>query len=158
MLRNYLVWTIRRENKAFLNSFVKVRKNDCERRCKVVLKKQIALPGNLNDLNRINSYLIDSVQKFLISTRTILERTLAIYEVVTNDNEILSCSTTRPMGVDNISINMITWSCPFIVSYITHIINAYVSANYFTSHTNRVSDGYSNQLVLEQTKHFTYSA
>lgn len=105
-------------------------------------KKTFELPDELCDANKINSYFINSLQNLnTVDDETVnfynnnvksrvneFNFTLTSYETVKN---ILFSIKTNAAGVDGINIKMILLSCPYLVPFLTHIINCCIEKRYF---------------------------
>lgn len=146
-LRNYTTSAIRSEKKAYLrtkfqNSNYKEKWQEMK---KLNLLKQtnFNLPSNLSNPNNINSFFINSVvinsdpkpEILNFYNNNTLENITESFKFnLSTENEIFELIKnikSKATGADKINITMIYLCCPFIVPFITHIINESILNLYF---------------------------
>ena len=143
-IRNYLLYSIRREKKAYLN-FSKVS-DPAEfwkklKSLNITGKSTTDIPSNLKNPSEINKYFLS-----LFNTKQIDEDTLQYYNNNQySNNDKFSFTMTEPQTVGNIlcqmksnaaghdglSLQMVKLCLPMLLNYITHIINCCLETGYF---------------------------
>lgn len=139
-LRNLTNSTVKREKKAYFDFVSRSNSNRSLWKHLEFLelnkKRKTNIPEHLADVNLINNFFIDSIQKpnltFSHNTKT-NSNTPNLFKFSTvSENEItviISSIKTPAMGADNINIKMINLCCPYIIPYITDIINFGIENN-----------------------------
>ena len=105
-------------------------------------KRNVDIPFELLDAKKINDYFsnssnipndpgIETLQFYNENIRAGLET--FSFKLITCDEilEFLHSIKTKAVGADGLSINMILYCCPFILPYLTHIINFCIEKNKF---------------------------
>lgn len=146
-LRNYTEVAIKNEKRAYFNS--KFRTNDSKtiwkelKSLNINKQKHSDLPSHLKDPNIINNHFIDSVPKsnynnsHLIDyykNNTLKDMPASFDFSLVNDNtitDILYKIRTHAMGADGINLVMLKYCCPYVIPYITHIVNTCLITNTF---------------------------
>ena len=146
-LRNYTTAAIRSEKKAYL----RMKFQNCSpkekwkelKRLNLSINKRKLLPDHLSDANKINNFFINSANNHLSPKPELLD----FYNnhsmdninerfnfVLCTENEILNVLKnikTKATGSDEINITLIYLCCPYIVPYVTHIVNECILTSYF---------------------------
>lgn len=148
-LRNYTLAAVRAEKKAYINSVAMKNNVNSKETWKVLkslnLKSQSYnnIPAHLSNPEDINNYFI-SVHKLehdcsesinYYNSNILNEEQSFSFQLATTEevhNAIFKIKSDA-YGIDNISIKMIKYCCPFIEKYITHIVNCCIEKNYFPS-------------------------
>lgn len=138
-LRNVTTNAIRREKKAYLEyRFRNFNKKNPWKDLKTlsiynkVSKSEI--PQHLQDANKINNYFVDSVREMSIApdtnlitfyTGNVRTNNVFSFKLVSEDEvaKIIRNIKSKSVGTDNIGIQLINLGCPFLIPYITHIVN-----------------------------------
>lgn len=146
-LRNYTTSAIRAEQKAYLrfkfqNCSMKEKWSELKN-LSISKNKQKTLPDHLGNVNDINDFFINSAINNMLPGQGLLNfynnNTLhnvndSFNFVLSTENEIFNIIKnikTRATGNDKINITFILLCCPYIVPYITHIINECILTSYF---------------------------
>lgn len=148
-LRNLTTNAIRREKRAYLEYRTRIsNKRTLWKDLKdlnVYNKSQIpTIPLNLQDANKINNYFIESVNAITTAPDQNLidfysnnreNNSDAVFSFTTISEEvvvkIIKTINSKSVGVDDIGIELINLSCPFLVPYITHVVNFCLEHNVF---------------------------
>lgn len=150
ILRNNTTKAIENEKKAYLNHRIRTGKSktlwkDLDNlNVHSSKKKNIDIPAYLSNVNEINNFFIDSAKNIPCGN---LNETKSFYtdhsfinfeqkfsfSLVSNDEvfEIIRSLSSNAVGYDKINLSMITYCCPYIIPFITHIINTCILENYF---------------------------
>ena len=148
-LRNLTNNAIKNEKKAFLNFRIRTNKTKTLWRDLSDLniyskKRNTEVPQNLSNVNEINDYFLNSTK--MLNTGNIQEtkahylNNLKInfenkfeFILTTNENvlKIIQSMTSDALGHDNINLTMLKYCCPFIIPFVTHIINCCLLNNTF---------------------------
>lgn len=135
VLRNLVTSSIKREKKAYLEHTLKLSdpKNLYKTldRLDIKPKKKRNIPSGLSDVNDLNNHFIDSVPKSNDSTYF-----KSFYENLRSANnfnfapvdcqtvsEALNALKSNACGLDGITVHMLRLCSPYILSYLTNIIN-----------------------------------
>lgn len=146
-LRNYTTSAIRAEKKTYLrikfhNSTNKEKWQELKR-LDLVKRTNYNLPFNLSNPDNINTFFINStnsnadprneVLEFYSKNR--LENVNEVFEFKLSDEneifDIIKNIKSKAFGADKINITMIHLCCPFIIPFVTHIINECILNSYF---------------------------
>lgn len=145
-LRNYSNTAIRNEKRAYLQHQItltnyKTLWKDLKDLNIYNKSTNTDIPDGLHDADKINQYFVSSqnldepdtdILNFYKNTvRTDVET--FNFKLTTNEDvlKFLHSIKTKVTGCDNLNINMILYCCPYIVPYLTHIINSCIEKNYF---------------------------
>lgn len=147
-LRNFTTLAIRNEKKAYLNH--KLLNNNSSKSVWKELKSlniKISdyneIPVHLQNANRISEFFENCIPRevaentelknlYNSNTKNNIEQTFEFHTVdQTSIVDLLNQIKTCSMGPDGIGINMIKLCCPFIIQYLTHIINCCLTQNIF---------------------------
>lgn len=145
-LRNYTTGAIRTEKRVFLRT----KLHNCNtrekwkelRRLNVTGNKKTKIPTNLDNVDEINNFFVSSIvdnvprrevldfydsHTFPITTDKLSFELTTEYDIM----NILNSIKTKASGIDEINITLIQLCCPFIIPYITHIVNECLASSYF---------------------------
>lgn len=137
-LRNLTTLTIKNEKKAFLNAKLSNSDNvwqELKKYCGGIQRNKIEIPESLKKPNEINNFFRNSIPITSIDHKDIIEHyTNNIKESVTSAfhfqqvSEIDVLNTiihikSNAVGTDGLTIGVIKLCCPFILPYLTHVIN-----------------------------------
>ena len=146
-LRNYATSAIRAEKKQYLrnkfnNSNIKGKWGEL-RRLNPLKQNNRQLPVNLSNPENINRFFLNSVDPTIISkpemlnyyNNNVLENVnKPFYFHLSNEEEISNIImkvNTKAIGADKINISMLLLCCPFVIPFVTHIINECILNSYF---------------------------
>lgn len=149
-MRNFTNTAIKHEKRAYINFALSNEKSSN------VLYKELnklniytnpkrnspEIPDHLNDLEAINRYFVQSTFSNLVPNQDIINNLLEDSDnfarefdfTTVDENEILkalSSIKSTAVGSDGIGIHMLQYCCPFIIPFITHIINCAIEINTF---------------------------
>ncbi|KAF2888098.1 hypothetical protein ILUMI_18075 [Ignelater luminosus] len=135
-LRNFATNAIQNEKKAYFN-YVSARSNNRElweklKHLGIGSNEQVQIPSTLSSVNEINDYFVNCIP--------VIDNTNAPEPLRFNDegtdikltfnavncdivNKLIGDITSNATGYDKINIKMIKLCCPYILPYITHILN-----------------------------------
>lgn len=148
-LRNYTEVAIKNEKRAYLNT--KFRTNDSKviwkelKSLNINKQKHSDLPLHLKNPNMINDYFINSIPKSDYNNNHLIDyysnHTFGNipanfdFTLVNEDTilQIMSQIKSNAMGSDSINLMMLKYCCPYIIPYITHIVNSCLLSNTFPS-------------------------
>lgn len=145
-LRNITLTTLRTEKKAFLSNTC--HQGDMKNTWKTLqtlnIKKtnNIDIPSTIGNCTQINNHFLssfsnttnNSVLTNYYKNNTFSNKTFNFKLVSTNEvRDIISSIKTNASGCDCISLTMVKYCCPKIISYITHIINVCLEIGVFPS-------------------------
>lgn len=137
-LRNLTNLTINNEKKAYLNAKLSTSKNvwqDLKKYCSGIKKNKIELPETLKQPNEINNFFMASIPQAYVNNEDLIKHyTNNIKDKVNSflkfkpesEINILNVITeikSNASGIDGLNINIINLCCPFILPYLTHLIN-----------------------------------
>lgn len=145
-LRNYTVSMVRREKAGYIN-FVNSKNNlrktwSTLRNLNICPNTNKDIPAELSDSNEINNYFAT----FFQDTSNVCDEKIEFYDsnlfnhnnkftftltTIDEVSTILSELKSNAYGMDNISLTMLRYCCPYIVQFIVHIINCCIEQNYF---------------------------
>lgn len=146
-LRNYTTAAIRANKKAYIRT--KFRNCNVKEKWKelkkldLTKKKQIDIPTKLSNVNEMNDYFVNSVKNDLLPKQELLNfynknrlqdiNNLFTFSFITeyDVSKIILNIKTKAIGRDKINITIIQLCCPFVIPYITHIINECIRYSYF---------------------------
>lgn len=146
-LRNFTTSAIRSEKKAYLknkfeNSTIKQKWKELEK-VNLSKKRNVSIPENLKDVNRINNFFVNAANPnlspddelknfYLNNTKHNFEIPFS-FEVITENVvlNIIQNIKSEAYGPDKLNITMIFLCCPFIIPYVTHIVNQCITTSYF---------------------------
>lgn len=145
-LRNLITSSIRNEKKAYLNhkfqnSSPKEQWNELKK-LKIVNKKKNFIPDNLKNANQINAFfsqitsnqaapsndLLNFYSNNLLLVDKQFKFTIVSEETI---SKLLLNIKSKAFGADSLNITLIIFCCPFIIPYITHILNCCIQESYF---------------------------
>lgn len=143
-LRNLTTSAIKREKKAYLEQRLQDGSNMWDELNKMNIynkKSKAEIPEKLCNANAINTYFIDSLPKVdgdiektkeYYENQTVVNNTFRFKEVdeITVLNH-LSSIKSRAAGSDGIEIEFIKLCCPYLLPYLTHIINFCIKKSVF---------------------------
>lgn len=97
-------------------------------------KKDILLPTQLTDVNKINDYFVDSIPQLTVDQSLVSYYRQNRFDKLTSECEfkpvteidvlkVISSIKSKATGVDGINISVILMTLPFLLPYYTHIIN-----------------------------------
>lgn len=149
-LRNFTTTAIKHEKKAYLNFAINRNKtsktlfNELKKLNIYSKRKQEDLPNHLLDLNEINAFFINSTQTDRVADEEILNSLQysirqgvgSFNFVMVTELEVLDALLSiksDAIGADGISLRMIRLCCPYILRFITHLINFSIETNSFPS-------------------------
>lgn len=105
-------------------------------------KKEV--PEHLSDVNRINHYFVTSnitnnpdlhLLNYYSNNK---KENVGNFEFTLTTNEevrkILNSIKSKATGADGLNINLILYCCPFIIPFITHVVNSCILENTFPTH------------------------
>lgn len=137
-LRNYTKVAISKEKKAYMEHRLRVGSNiwnDLKQMNIYHKNKQKSIPAHLTDVNAINSHFINSVPTLTVD----VNETVNYYESNLDNNvtSILKFSKVDEMivlthltaikskatGSDGVQLEFLKLCCPFLLPYLTHLIN-----------------------------------
>lgn len=147
-LRNFTTLSLHREKKAYLEH--KLRNNDSKLIFKelkilnICQKSKTEIPSELSDVNEINNYFVNS----LPTTEDNVTDDLILYYnnnkhrnfcnefsfcLVDLENvaKLISDIKTTSVGSDGVSISFVKLCCPYILPFITNIINSCLLESYY---------------------------
>lgn len=146
-LRNTFTAAYRAEKKAYLN----FKFQNCTskekwaelKRINVLNKKQNLIPAHLKNLNKINSHFVNAANSNVLPKPDLLDfyknnkkinHEFQFSEVAEEmiSNIILKMKSTA-VGSDNINSTFLILCCPFIIPYLTHLINCCLRLAVFPS-------------------------
>lgn len=149
-LKNFTNTAIKNEKKAYINNKIRTGKSKTlwkdldNMNIYSSRKKNRNLPPNLSNVNEINNFFINSVKKLASGNVQGTEKFYTehlkynnnvkfSFSLVNNEDilEIIKSLTSNAVGYDGISLNMLKYCCPYVLPFITHIINSCLSENYF---------------------------
>lgn len=143
-LRNYTTLACRKEKKSYFQQRVAtVGINKIWRDLKLINmgKKTNDIPESLADPNKINDYYINGVPKLKPSEAQIAQYLnnnrpgveIFNFQMVTEIevSRILSKIKSTATGVDGLGINLLKLACPYIVPFVTHIVNCCIEQKVF---------------------------
>lgn len=148
-LRNFTTGAIIREKKAYLQ-FILLNSNKKNlwkqlKNLDIYNKPIKTIPVNLLDPNKINDEFLNSINSNFQADPTILQfynnnvidglANEFKFSVVTEDqiSKTIDKISSKSVGVDGISITMINMCCPFLIPFISHIINFCLRESVFPS-------------------------
>lgn len=135
-LRNYTTLACKNEKKAYYehrlrSSGVNGIWKDLE--LLNIRKKEKIIPENLNDVEKLNYYYINSIPNLPVNQNIInyyqnnVKDNIGDFNFrIVSENEvqkILYSIKTNSQGSDGLNIKMLLLCCPYILPYITHIVN-----------------------------------
>lgn len=139
-LRNFTTLCIRNEKKAYLEHKLNTTNPKVVwkelRSLNIVSRQKNCISDHLADANSINSFFIDSVPKLNADCDDLVEyynnctvRDMgSVFEFQLVDphtvSKALNSIVSGACGADGLTIQMIKLCCPYIIQYITHIINS----------------------------------
>lgn len=145
-LRNFTLYAVRREKKAYFKSlFSNADLKKCWRSLGslgVTTKKVYEIPNELKNAGEINNYFAQVFNQSVIDcsgTVTFYEKNrhssnkLFSFSLVSTHDvaKIIDSIRSNAVGTDSVSISMIKLCLPHILPYITHIINCCLEEGYF---------------------------
>lgn len=144
-LRNLTTSAIRSEKKAYLD--YKFRNCNAKekwtelKKLNLVNKKNKNIPTNLKNPNELNLFFTQIINRDVKPKQEIIDFYLNHptqfgvfrFEQVTEEHvsNVILGLRSRAFGPDNINLSMIVLCCPFIIQYITYIINQCILKSYF---------------------------
>lgn len=143
-LRNFTNLSICNEKKAYLAHKLRscsIKERWRELRNFGVGKENDDIPDQLRDVNSINTFLAQLYKNIPATDLTLITRyisskigdfTFSFRE--TNDSEIITilmAVSSRAYGDDGINSVMLLMCCPFLIPYITHVVNSAISQAIF---------------------------
>lgn len=145
-LRNFTLYAIRREKKAYCRSlFSGANMKKCWRglgSMGVTTKRLYEIPNELKNADEINDYFSQIVNQSVTDCSDIVafykknrhsSHKLFSFVLVTTHEvaKIIDSVRSNAVGTDSVSISMIKLCLPHILPYITHIINCCLEEGYF---------------------------
>lgn len=146
-LRNYTTAAIRAEKKAylrqkFLNSSTKEKWSELKK-LDIIKNKNNVIPGHLSNPNEINNFFINSVSSGQTPNPNLLDfyqhnvkpgiLNQLEFNLVTEDDilKIIMNLKSKAFGSDALNITLIQLCCPYIIPFITHVINKCIETSYY---------------------------
>lgn len=144
-LRNLTTTAIRSEKKAyyrqkFQTSSVKEKWKELNR---LKPSKTVDIPEKFHDTNKLNSFFIQSTNSNIRPNNELLNfylsnvkdniTQLLSFKIVTDleIQQIIQRIKSKAFGSDKLNITLIHLCCPYIIKFITHIINECILKSYF---------------------------
>ena len=147
-LRNYANREIKHEKKGYFQNKLKSSKKQIWKTLEDLnvhtKKRNSDIPYNISDVNKINQYFVNAAE----GTKNPNKNTLNFYtnNMLPNVGEFFFRTVdtdtiktylfnikTNAAGSDNISLRMLLYCCPFIIPYLTHLVNYCIENNVFPS-------------------------
>ncbi|XP_050497314.1 uncharacterized protein LOC126878567 [Diabrotica virgifera virgifera] len=151
-IRNLITSTIRREKKIYLNNKlqncnIKEKWNEL-RKINVLNRKQNHIPDNLKDVNKLNQHFTaacsinqqpsNELLSFYRNHSMPVQEPFRFNTVSMEDvADIILSVKSKAFGQDDLNITLIQLCCPFIVPFITHIVNSCIIEFYFPASWKR---------------------
>lgn len=144
-LRNYTNSAINHEKKSYFNFIGS--KNNTKALWKKITQldvrnsKKIEIPAHLADVNNINNFFINSIpvvngqssKPLKLDVKDDEKRLHFQFKIVDEDivGKTISGIKSNALGHDGINIMMLKLCCPYIIPYVTHIINICITESVF---------------------------